>query len=97
MVVYRWYLFLFSDLMVRMGFTMEEIRESLKSNKYDEVMATYLLLDEKRLTSTDTISIDATFIRNASSENAISVQSTRARQSQSHKSARYPDSRGSER
>ncbi|XP_065681829.1 MAP/microtubule affinity-regulating kinase 3 isoform X10 [Hydra vulgaris] len=56
------------DVMVKMGFTMDEITEALKSNKYDEVMATYLLLDENRLTSNDSITIDATFLRN---ENAI--------------------------
>lgn len=76
------------DIMVKMGFSVEEIKESLKSNKYDEVMATYLLLDENRLTSTDSISIDSTFIRNASSESAISTQSQRVRQSQSQKSTR---------
>ena len=32
-----------------MGFSSDEIQDSLMSNKYDEVMATYLLLDEKRV------------------------------------------------
>lgn len=31
-----------------MNFTKDEIRTSLLNNRYDEVMATYLLLDEKR-------------------------------------------------
>ena len=35
--------------MIRMGFSSDEIQDSLMSNKYDEVMATYLLLDEKRV------------------------------------------------
>ena len=61
----------FADIMVKMGFTISEVTESLKSNKYDDVMATYLLLDENRLTSAETIHIDSTFIRNANSENAI--------------------------
>ena len=34
--------------MIQMNFTEEEIRTSLLNNRYDEVMATYLLLDEKR-------------------------------------------------
>ena len=77
--------------MVKMGFTLSEIQESLKSNKYDEVMATYLLLDETRLTSSDAIHIDATFIKNANNENAN-------RKSKSGKeNKRYPDSRSTER
>ncbi|CAB3994469.1 MAP microtubule affinity-regulating kinase 3 isoform X4 [Paramuricea clavata] len=36
------------DVMMQMNFTKEEIRTSLLNNRYDEVMATYLLLDEKR-------------------------------------------------
>ncbi|KAM4692858.1 serine/threonine-protein kinase MARK1 isoform 2-T2 [Discoglossus pictus] len=35
------------DLMVTMGFSREEVNESLVSQKYDEVMATYLLLGRK--------------------------------------------------
>ena len=31
-----------------MGFSHDEIQESLSNNRYDEVMATYLLLDERR-------------------------------------------------
>ena len=31
-----------------MGFSRDEIQEALANNRYDEVMATYLLLDEKR-------------------------------------------------
>ncbi|XP_069089966.1 serine/threonine-protein kinase MARK1 isoform X3 [Pleurodeles waltl] len=35
------------DLMVTMGFSREEINESVTNQKYDEVMATYLLLGKK--------------------------------------------------
>ncbi|XP_028513871.1 MAP/microtubule affinity-regulating kinase 3 isoform X3 [Exaiptasia diaphana] len=38
------------EIMLQMGFTKDEITESLSNNRYDEVMATYLLLDERRLT-----------------------------------------------
>ena len=37
-----------TDIMMQMKFTKDEIRTSLLNNRYDEVMATYLLLDEKR-------------------------------------------------
>lgn len=36
-----------SDVMVGMGFTREEVRESLINQKYNEVTATYLLLGRK--------------------------------------------------
>lgn len=36
-----------SELMVTMGFPNDEISESLKGQKFDEVMATYLLLGRK--------------------------------------------------
>jgi len=65
------------ETMQKMGFAAEEIRESLKSNKYDEVMATYLLLDENRLNSGESINIDSSFIRNASSSEVVSKASSR--------------------
>lgn len=36
-----------SELMVTMGFPKDEITESLQNQKYDDVMATYLLLGRK--------------------------------------------------
>lgn len=54
------------ELMIKMGFSSDEIKDSLLNNKYDEVMATYLLLDEKRvrlkLTSSENIAVDSTYI-----------------------------------
>ncbi|RCU35050.1 hypothetical protein DVA76_18350 [Acinetobacter baumannii] len=38
---------LIPDVMVGMGFTREEVRDSLVSKKYNEVTATYLLLGRK--------------------------------------------------
>lgn len=43
-----------SDVMVGMGFTREEVRESLNNQKYNEVTATYLLLARKNEVSTIT-------------------------------------------
>lgn len=40
-------MFFFPDIMVGMGFTREEIRDSLNTQKYNEVTATYLLLGRK--------------------------------------------------
>lgn len=36
-----------TELMVTMGFPKDEITESLQNQKYDDVMATYLLLGRK--------------------------------------------------
>lgn len=44
-VAYSVYLFL--DIMVGMGYSQEEIQESLSKMKYDEITATYLLLGRK--------------------------------------------------
>lgn len=44
------------DVMVGMGFTREEVRESLINQKYNEVTATYLLLARKNEVSSSGMS-----------------------------------------
>lgn len=34
-----------SDIMLRMGYSLDEIQDALIKQKYNDVMATYLLLD----------------------------------------------------
>lgn len=46
-VVQSKFLFHISDIMVGMGYSQEEIQESLSKMKYDEITATYLLLGRK--------------------------------------------------
>ncbi|KAI4899240.1 hypothetical protein NFI96_023172, partial [Prochilodus magdalenae] len=45
-----------TDIMLQMGYSQDEIQESLVNQKYDEVMATYLLLDYRN-SELDEISI----------------------------------------
>jgi len=46
-VVVAYSVYLFLDIMVGMGYSQEEIQESLSKMKYDEITATYLLLGRK--------------------------------------------------
>ncbi|XP_051632595.1 serine/threonine-protein kinase MARK2-like isoform X2 [Manacus candei] len=46
-----------TELMVSMGYTREEIQESLVGQKYNEVMATYLLLDHKSSELDDSLAL----------------------------------------
>lgn len=46
-VCYLQSMYLFLDIMVGMGYSQEEIQESLSKMKYDEITATYLLLGRK--------------------------------------------------
>lgn len=41
----RYRSFLCLDIMLQMGFSLEEIQDSLVNQKYNDVMAAYLLLD----------------------------------------------------
>lgn len=44
---HKLYYILLLDIMVGMGYSQEEIQESLSKMKYDEITATYLLLGRK--------------------------------------------------
>ncbi|KAJ8266109.1 hypothetical protein GJAV_G00125960 [Gymnothorax javanicus] len=48
---------LISDVMLQMGYSLEEIQDSLINQKYNEVMATYLLLDYRNSEVGDSISL----------------------------------------
>uniref|UniRef100_A0A8C5SUP8 non-specific serine/threonine protein kinase n=1 Tax=Laticauda laticaudata TaxID=8630 RepID=A0A8C5SUP8_LATLA len=67
------------DIMVTMGFARDEIHDSLVNQKYDEVMATYLLLGRKPLECDGTESLSSTTLsqrsRPGSDLNNSSMQS----------------------
>lgn len=44
-VILNWVCCVCADIMLQMGFSPEEIQDSLVNQKYNDVMAAYLLLD----------------------------------------------------
>ncbi|XP_032367941.1 MAP/microtubule affinity-regulating kinase 4 isoform X1 [Etheostoma spectabile] len=85
------------DVMVGMGFTRDEIRDSLSSQKYNEVTATYLLLGRKNETestvSRSGSSLSLARVRpgtltNGTSKHPTSSSSSAATSSSGHKAQR---------
>uniref|UniRef100_A0A673C468 non-specific serine/threonine protein kinase n=1 Tax=Sphaeramia orbicularis TaxID=375764 RepID=A0A673C468_9TELE len=84
------------DVMVGMGFARDEIRDSLSSQKYNEVTATYLLLGRKnevkhlsrRSVSLSLARVRTGAITNGTSKHSTSSSSSGAPSSSSHKAQR---------
>ncbi|XP_034722877.1 MAP/microtubule affinity-regulating kinase 4 isoform X1 [Etheostoma cragini] len=85
------------DVMVGMGFTRDEIRDSLSSQKYNEVTATYLLLGRKNETESSVSrsgsSLSLARVRpgtltNGTSKHPTSSSSSAATSSSGHKAQR---------
>ncbi|XP_077396928.1 MAP/microtubule affinity-regulating kinase 4 isoform X3 [Festucalex cinctus] len=82
------------DVMVGMGFTREEIRDSLVSHKYNEVTATYLLLARKNeaesTVSRSGSSLSLARVRTGAIANGTSKHSTSSSGATSSSSAHKP-------
>ncbi|ROL47695.1 Serine/threonine-protein kinase MARK2 [Anabarilius grahami] len=76
----------FGDIMLRMGYSLEEIQDSLINQKYNDVMATYLLLDYRN-SELDELSIKP----------RLSTDLTNNTQSPSHKGQRSTSNQKSRR
>uniref|UniRef100_G3PG09 MAP/microtubule affinity-regulating kinase 3 n=2 Tax=Gasterosteus aculeatus aculeatus TaxID=481459 RepID=G3PG09_GASAC len=84
------------DVMVGMGFTRDEIRDSLSNQKYNEVTATYLLLGRKNEVSTSSRSASSlslarvrpSTITNGTSKPTASSSSAATSSSTGHKAQR---------
>uniref|UniRef100_A0A674PFC6 non-specific serine/threonine protein kinase n=1 Tax=Takifugu rubripes TaxID=31033 RepID=A0A674PFC6_TAKRU len=85
------------DIMVGMGFTREEIRDSLNTQKYNEVTATYLLLgrknDTENVVTRSSSSLSLARVRPGTVTNASSSAGPKAQRSAStyHRQRRHSD------
>uniref|UniRef100_A0AAQ4S128 MAP/microtubule affinity-regulating kinase 3 n=1 Tax=Gasterosteus aculeatus aculeatus TaxID=481459 RepID=A0AAQ4S128_GASAC len=87
------------DVMVGMGFTRDEIRDSLSNQKYNEVTATYLLLGRKNEVSTSSRSASSlslarvrpSTITNGTSKPTASSSSAQRSASTYHRQRRHSD------
>uniref|UniRef100_A0A4W5QFK0 non-specific serine/threonine protein kinase n=1 Tax=Hucho hucho TaxID=62062 RepID=A0A4W5QFK0_9TELE len=84
------------DVMVGMGFSPEEIQESLAKMKYDEITATYLLLGRKSSESTSSSNLSLAKPRPTSELNGQSPSHLKVQRSVSsnQKQRRYSDQAG---
>ncbi|CAL9687148.1 unnamed protein product [Knipowitschia caucasica] len=84
------------DVMVGMGYNLEEIQESLAKMKYDEITATYLLLGRKASENDSTDSVSVSRQRPSSELNGSSPSHLKVQRSASsnHKQRRYSEQVG---
>uniref|UniRef100_A0AAY4DHI1 non-specific serine/threonine protein kinase n=1 Tax=Denticeps clupeoides TaxID=299321 RepID=A0AAY4DHI1_9TELE len=79
------------ELMITMGFLKDEITESLTAQKYDEVMATYLLLGSKPTEVSDRLKTRPTSDLNNSSSQSPAHTKVQRSISANQKQRRYSD------